>query len=319
MFEKKKVLVTGGNGMIGRYLVEILQKRGANVRVADIKQAPDIKNVEFVNVDLRDFSSCKKVCENIDYVFNLVGIKCSPKACFERPADIMGPMLQFNTNMLEAAMQANIKWYLYTSTVGVYSPAEVFYEDDVWTTQPSKNDWYGGWAKRMGELQCKAYEKQYGVGKCSIVRPANVYGPYDNFDLDSAMVVPSLIRKADENETLNVWGDGSQIRDFIHAKDVARGMIHVVENKVTEPINLGSGAEVSIKEVAETIANLFRKNIVWEKDKPAGDAKRLFDTSRSKKIGFKPEIEIKAGLEETIKWYLQNKHLIDKKYNVFSQ
>jgi GDP-L-fucose synthase len=94
----------------------------------------------------------------------------------------MGPMMQFNTNMLEAAMHHNVKWYLYTSTVGVYQPAEVLREDDVWSTQPSKNDWFGGWAKRMGELQCQAYQKQYGEGKCSIVRPANVYGSHDNFE-----------------------------------------------------------------------------------------------------------------------------------------
>jgi GDP-L-fucose synthase len=142
----------------------------------------------FHNTDLRSFSACLNLCDGMDYVFNLVGIKCSPRVAIYEPANIIGPMLQFNTNMLEAAMQKNVKWYLYTSTVGVYQPAEVLREDDVWDTQPSKNDWYGGWAKRMGELQCHAYEKQYGDGKCSIVRPANVYGSYDNFDLDSAMV-----------------------------------------------------------------------------------------------------------------------------------
>jgi GDP-L-fucose synthase len=107
----------------------------------------------------------------------------------------------------------------------------------------------------MGELQCLAYEKQYGKGKCSIVRPANVYGPNDNFDLDSAMVIPSLIRKAFNNDVLEVWGDGSSIRDFVHARDVARGMIFAVENKITEPLNLGSGEEITIKRIAEAVAN----------------------------------------------------------------
>ena len=105
--------------------------------------------------------------------------------------------MQFNTNMLEAAMLSNVEWYLYTSTVGVYEPAEVLFEDDVWNSQPSKNDWYGGWAKRMGELQCQAYEKQFGKGICSIVRPANVYGPYDNFDPENAMVKFCLERATD--------------------------------------------------------------------------------------------------------------------------
>jgi len=306
MFENKKVLVTGGNGMIGRHLVDLLQKRRANIRVADIRQAPDVKGVEFVNVDLRDFNSCKKICENIDYVFNLVGIKCSPKVCIERPADIMGPMLQFNTNMLEAAMQANIKWYLYTSTVGVYAPAEVFHEDDVWSSQPSKNDWFGGWAKRMGELQCQAYEKQFGEGKCSIVRPANVYGPYDNFDLESSMVIPSLIRKAFSNRKLSVWGDGSAVRDFIHAKDVAEGMIFAVENKITDPLNLGSGNGVTIKEVADCVAEIAGVDVEWDLSKPTGDAKRIFDTKRAQKLGFTPKITIRQGIEETVNWYVKN-------------
>ena len=306
MFENKLVLVTGGNGMIGRHLVELLQKRGAKIRIADIRKSEDVKNVEFMNVDLRDFNSCKEACVGVDYVFNLVGIKCSPKVCLERPADIMGPMMQFNTNMLEAAMQANVKWYLYTSTVGVYAPAEVFYEDDVWQTQPSKNDWFGGWAKRMGELQCQAYERQYGEGKCSIVRPANVYGPHDNFDLESAMVVPSLIRKAFSDKKLSVWGDGSAVRDFIHAKDVAEGMIFAVENRITQPLNLGSGCGVTIKEVAECVAELANIEVEWDTSKPTGDAKRIFDTSRAQSLGFTPKISIKQGISETVDWYLKN-------------
>jgi GDP-L-fucose synthase len=246
-----------------------------------------------------------------------VGIKCSPKVCIEEPANIMGPMMQFNTNMLEAAMKQNVKWYLYTSTVGVYEPAEVLKEDDVWKTQPSRNDWYGGWAKRMGELQCLAYEKQYGKGKCSIVRPANVYGPNDNFDLDSAMVIPSLIRKAFNNDVLEVWGDGSSIRDFVHARDVARGMIFAVENKITEPLNLGSGEEITIKRIAEAVANRANVEISWDISKPKGDPRRVFDMSRAKSYGFQPEISIEDGINETIEWYLNNKKIADLGKDVF--
>lgn len=320
MFKNQKVLVTGGSGMIGRVLVDMLLEEGADVYVADLNEPINMSDkIHFIKADLKEFAQCRDICKGMDYVFNLVGIKCSPKVCLEQPADIMGPMMQFNTNMLEAAMQAGTKWYLYTSTVGVYQPAEILREDDVENTQPSKNDWFGGWAKRMGEMQCQAYERQYGEGKCSIVRPANVYGPYDNFNPENAMVIPSLIRKASENEVLEVWGDGSPVRDFIHAKDVARGMLYMVKNKITKPVNLGSGDGVTIKEIAEAIAKKFDKPIKWLTDKPRGDAKRIFDMTRAKSYGFEPEISIEKGVEETINWFLENKDVIDKRYNVFAK
>jgi GDP-L-fucose synthase len=320
MFKNQKVLVTGGAGMIGRQLVSLLLEKGADVTVADINEPTGLpEEIKFVKANLLYFDQCQSICQGQDYVFNLVGIKCSPKVTLEQPADIMGPMMQFNTKMLEAAMKANVKWYLYTSTVGVYTPAEIFYEDEVWKGSPSPNDWYGGWAKRMGELQCEAYEKQYGEGKCSIVRPANVYGPYDNFDLKNAMVVPSLIRKAYENDVLEVWGDGSPIRDFIHAKDVARGMIFAMENKITKPINLGSGTGVTIGQVAETVAKYFNKPIKFSPEKPSGDAKRLFSMERANSYGFYPEISIEKGLEDAITWFILNKDLVDKRVNVLNK
>ena len=149
---------------------------------------------------------------------------------------------------------------LYTNAVGVYSPADVFNEDDVWSTFPSKLDWYGGWAKRMGELHIGSLDVEYGWNKASIVRPANVYGPYDNFG-EWSMVIPSLIKKGFENDVIEVWGDGSPIRDIVYSEDVARGMIYMVENEITEPINLGSGTGVTIKEIGEIIGEYFGKEI----------------------------------------------------------
>jgi len=319
MFTGKKVLVTGGSGMIGRQLVPMLIERGANVFVADLNEPVNMPaEITFLKVDLKEFSDCRKICEGMDYVFSLVGIKASPKACFEQPANIMGPMIQFNTNMLEAAMGANVSWYLYTSSIGVYQPAPILKEDDLPNSVPSKNDWFGGWAKRMGEMQIQAYEKQNGKSICSVVRPANVYGPYDNFDLNSAMVVPSLIRKADENEKLDVWGDGSQIRDFIHAYDVARGMVYAVENQITEPINLGSGLGVKIKTIAEIVAKYFDKELVWDVTKPSGDPIRILDMTKAKSYGFEPKFSIEEGVVNTIEWYLQNKNIIKKKYNILA-
>jgi GDP-L-fucose synthase len=320
MFKDQKVLVTGGNGMIGRQLVKLLLERGAKVYVADLNKADLPEGVVHLKIDLRQFNDCVSACEGMDYVFNLVGIKCSPKVTMEQPFDIMGPMMQFNTNMIEAALTTpSVKWFLYTSTVGVYTPAEIFYEDAVWDGFPSRNDWYGGWAKRMGELQCEAYEKQHGEGKCSIIRPANVYGPYDNFDPKNSMVVPSLIRKAAENDIIEVWGDGSSIRDFVHAKDVARGMIFAVENKITKPLNIGSGSGVSIKQLAEIVAEYFGKEIKWLTDKPSGDAKRIFSMERARSYGFENEVSLKEGVVDAIEWFIANKDIVDNRFNILNK
>ena len=158
---------------------------------------------------------------------------------------------------------------------------------------------------------------QNGKSNVSIVRPANVYGEYDNFDPESSMVVPSLIRKAYENDVLSVWGDGSAVRDFIYAEDVARGMLHMVENQITEPVNLGSGTGITIKELAETVGDTLGKEIVWDIDKPIGDKIRIFDTKRAESHGFKPKVSLKDGIKNTIEWFLDNIDLIDEKYHAF--
>tara|TARA_R110001599_G_scaffold132876_3_gene310044 strand:- start:2308 stop:2985 length:678 start_codon:yes stop_codon:yes gene_type:complete len=224
----------------------------------------------------------------------------------EAPASFSVPMIQFNANMIEAAYNADVEWFLFTSSVGVYHPAPTFKEEDVWKTFPSENDWFAGWAKRIGEMNVEAYAKQYNWNKTSIVRPANVYGPYDNFG-EWSMVIPSLIKKAYENDKISVWGDGSPIRDIIHAEDVARGMIHMVENEVTEPVNLGSGTGVTIKEVAEIIAEYFGKELIWDKTKPSGDAKRLMDMSKAESYGYSPKTSLKQGIIDTIEWYKTKK------------
>ena len=321
MFKNKNILITGGSGMIGRSLIKFLLDRGSNITVADLSKPQDFisESVEFVKADLRYFDQCEKLCDGKDYVFNLVGIKGSPKMCIEQPADFMIPMLQFNTNMMEAARKSNVKWYLYTSSVGVYAPAEVFREDDVKDTVPSPNDRFAGWAKRIGEMQAEAYSIQYGWNNVSIVRPANVYGSYDNFNPENAMVIPSLIRKAQENSTLEVWGDGSQIRDFIHADDVALGMIFSVENKITQPLNLGSGTGFSIREVVDMVVRYSNRevDVKWLTDKPTGDKIRLFDMTRAKSYGFETTISLEEGIKNTTKWFLNNKKILDKRYNVF--
>ncbi len=322
-YTNKNVLVTGGTGLIGRPLVEMLIEAGAKVTVVsldDPSRAP--KGCEFVKADLREFSSCVDVCKGRDIVFQLAGVKGSPRMTAQRPASFFVPTIQFSINMMEAARRAGCERFLFTSSVGVYEPAEVFKEEDVWKTFPSPNDRFAGWAKRMGELQAEAYKIEYEWDKISIVRPANVYGAYDNFDPENAMVIPSLIRRAVEGENpLTVWGDGSPIRDFIHARDVARGMMMAVEKGINEPINLGSGTGISIKQVAETVAANVPGGpvpIVWDTDKPKGDAKRLMDMTRAKGYGFECQVSLEEGIKETIDWFINNKDQLDNRYIAFN-
>jgi GDP-L-fucose synthase len=236
-------------------------------------------------------------------------------------------MMQFNANMIEAFKQSSAKAMLVTSSVGVYAPAEVFYEDSVWSTFPSDNDRFAGWAKRMLELNVEAYNIEYGDRPISIVRPANVYGRFDNFNPETAMVIPSLIARVVAGENpLRVWGDGNQLRDFIHAVDVARGMIHAVKHKITEPVNLGSGTGILIREIVEDIhiayMGLTKKTdltIEWDTTKPTGDAKRVMDMTRMKNYGFELSVNLEDGILDTMKWYLENQDIIRKRYDVFAK
>jgi GDP-L-fucose synthase len=323
MYKEKKVLVTGGTGLIGRPLVEMLIEKGAQVRIASLDdQSRAHPGAEFIKVDLTKLKNCMEVCDGMDFVFHLAGIKGSPAMTRTRPASFFVPTILFNTNMMESARQCRVKRYLFTSTIGVYAPAEVFFEDDVWETFPSKNDRFAGWAKRMGELQAQAYGIEYGWRDIAVVRPANVYGPYDNFDPNNAMVIPSLINRALGGENpLVVWGDGSAVRDFIHARDVAKGMLLAIEKGVGDPINLGSGEGVSIKQLVDVIVSNLEEppQVIWDTSKPSGDKKRLMDISRAKAIGFEPQISIEEGIKEVMKWYKNNKDVVHKRYNVFTE
>ncbi len=327
MFENSKVLVTGGTGMIGRPLVEKLLQCEAKIRIVSLDDPAAMDpRVEFHRLNLMHFENCMKACEGMDYVFHLAGVKGSPAMTAQKPASFFVPTISFNTHMMEAARQQGVKRFLYTSSIGVYAPAEIFHEDNVWKTFPSENDKFAGWAKRMGELQAEAYRIEYGWKGVVIVRPANVYGPYDNFDPENAMVIPSLIRRAMDGENpLKVWGDGSPIRDFIHSRDVASGMMLAMEKppekSPEKPLNLGSGTGVSIRELVEIIVHYLKikPQIVWDSSKPAGDAKRVMDISRAKAIGFQPAVSIEEGIREVMTWYDENREKVGRRYNVFRE
>ena len=324
-WENKNVLVTGGTGLIGRPLVTKLLKKKANVYVVSLDEPYDMEvGVKFFKKDLREFSNCLNVCNNMDIVFHLAGVKGSPKMTMSQPASFLVPTVTFSYNMMEAARRCGVKNYLFTSSVGVYQPAEIFYERDVWNTFPSKNDWFAGWAKRLCELQAEAYKIQYSWNRISIVRPANVFGPFDNFDPNNAMVIPSLIQRIMNGENpLNVWGDGSPIRDFIFSEDVADGMIMAVEKEINEPINLGSGNETTIKNIVEILKEVSGRDfeIKWDTSKPSGDKKRLMSTENSDKYGFKCKTNLKRAIEITFRWYEKNKDKISNslKYNSFTE
>ena len=304
-----KILITGASGMVGKHLVDMCLDKGYYVRGTDIRLDDRYleerywgDNFDFFQADLRDFDRCKILVDDIDVVFHVAGVKGSPKRAAEQPNDYFTPMLQFNTNMAEAARLQGVDWYVYTSTVGVYQPAEVFKEDDVWKTYPSENDKYAGWVKRLGELQLDCFETHYGLKNYSIVRPANIYGEYDEFGEEST-VIASLVKKGFHDDLLSVWGDGTPIRDFIHAEDVARGILMSYENQITEPINLGSGNGVRIKDIASIVATHYGKEIEYDVSKPNGDNKRLMDMTRANSYGFYPEVDLETGIKRVIKYY----------------
>ena len=301
-----KILITGASGMVGKHLVDMCLDKGYYVRGTDIRYDDRYdtysENFEFYQADLREFDDCKNVVVDMDVGFQVAGVKGSPKRAAEQPNDYFTPMLQMNTNMAEAARLQGVDWYVYTSTVGVYQPAKVFKEDDVWKTYPSENDKYAGWVKRLGELQLDCFETHYGLKNYSIVRPANIYGEYDEFGEEST-VIASLVKKGYHDDLLSVWGDGTPIRDFIHAEDVARGILMSYENKITEPINLGSGDGVRIKDIASIVATHYGKEIEYDTTKPNGDNKRLMDMTRANSYGFYPEVDLETGIKRVIKYY----------------
>lgn len=327
-YKNKNVLVTGGTGLIGRPLVELLLQAGANVRVASLDEVSRCpKGAEFVPGNLMHLDFCRQVVSGIDYVFHVAGVKGSVGIGVSRAASFFVPALMVNTNMMEAARQAGVKRYLFTSSVAVYPPAQVFREDDAWSGDPHPTDRYAAWAKRMGELQAETYKHEYGWDKIAIVRPLNVYGPWDNFDPETAMVIPALIERALSETPLRVWGDGSAIRDFIYSEDVARGMMLALEKGADcIPINLGSGRGISIGELVETILSqlLTPPTVFWDTTKETGEKAKIMDITRAReKLGFEPRISLKEGIKRTIDWYLTHRDEIclssTRRFNVFRQ
>jgi GDP-L-fucose synthase len=317
-FNAKRILVTGGTGLIGRQVVDLLVKAGGRVTIVSLDKLVVNKNAKHLFGDLTSFEFCKKITKNIDFVFHLAGIKGSIEVTKSKPASFFVPLLMMNTNVLEASRLNGIKKLVYTSSIGAYSPAEVFVENINWDGEPM--DMFPGWAKRMAEKQIEAYRIQYGMTNFAIVRPCNVYGPGDNFDPTSAMVIPSLMYRIYKKENpVVIWGDGSAIRDFLYSRDSAEGVILALHYGTKGSfVNLGSGKGYSIRELVETLNSFIDFNYKFDKTKPSGFPKRVMNMNLAKNtIKFNPSTSLLEGLKETWDWFLKNQYEYKKKKNYF--
>lgn len=275
MWKNKKVLVTGSEGMIGKELVIQLKELEAEVTSIDIKDG----------IDLREKNIVKQIFDTFrpEYVFHVAGVKGNPKMTAERPVDFMGPLLQFDTNMILIAKDFAVKRFLYTSSIAVENP---------------ESDKYPAWAKMTAEHLINAMRIQYPNGtKYVIVRPSNVYGRYDDFKNPNAMVITSLISKALKDKKLVLDKKGTlQQRDFINAKDVARGMIKAMEEMPNNPVKLCSGKAKQINQVALIISNILGTKIEYE------DLNLILGpkTKLMKSPYIKPSINLEEGIKEII-------------------
>jgi GDP-L-fucose synthase len=317
-FKSKNCLVTGGTGMIGREIAKTLVEAGANVRVISLDKLKVHNKIDHVYGDLTDFNFCKEQTKDMDCVFHVAGIKGSVKVTIEKPASFFVPLLMFNTNVLEASRLNKVPKLVYTSSIGAYSSNEVFVESEE-DDQGPPMDMFPGWAKRMAEMQVKAYQIQYGLTDYSIVRPCNVYGPGDNFDPENAMVIPSLMSRIRSGEDpMVIWGDGSAIRDFAFSRDVAEGTIQALHYGTGgRYLNLGSGTAVTIRELVEALSSFLDFDYRFDVEKSSGFPRRLMDISLAREmIHYNPSTSLEQGLKETWAWFLENKdeHLFKKNY-----
>lgn len=306
----KKVLITGCSGLVGVHLVKKCLNNGYDVIGVDIKHSDNLPisdKFTFYELDLTIEENIKNLFfyESPDVVFNCFGIKGSPIRAKEKPVDFLYPSFKINTEIINQCCKNNI-WLIFVSSVGVYSPSEKFVEDDVWKSLPSESDWFPSWSKRMGEILLEAHKVQYGYDKWSIIRPANIFGEYDDFS-GNGTVISSTIKKIYEATNLiEAWGDGSPIRDFVYAGDVADAILKLYTDKIHTTINFGAGEEITIKQMIETLIKISKKpiSINWDSSKPNGDLRRQMDITKQTEIGLLPVLGFEKALEITYDYYI---------------
>jgi len=318
----KKVLVTGGAGFIGSHLVDELLRRNCEIRVVDDLSRGTIRNIEhcidkieFVKGDLTNRKTAENAAKGCDLCFHLAAVVGGVKYMTTHPAEIYKTML-INYNVIDACRKMNVERFLYTSSACTYpvnlqaNATQPPLREDAVLKYGAMPDSDYGWVKLLGEIQCQAYYKSYGM-KITIVRPFNPYGPRDCFDPEHSHVIPALIRKAVLRETpFYVWGDGGQTRAFTYVTDLVEGMVLANEKIVNaDPINLGESEDVNVRELAELILKItgYNTSIMWDKTKPQGVRSRKSDMSKAYRIlGWKPRISLQEGLVRTIDWFVEN-------------
>ena len=311
-WEGKRVTVTGGAGFLGSFVVAELQKRGAiDIFVPRSKDYDLVKHADVVRLveDARP-----------DIIIHLAAHVGGIGANRLHPAEFFYDNLMMGVQLMHEAWKRGVEKFVAIGTVCAYpkfTPVP-FKEDDLWNGYPEETNAPYGLAKKMLLVQAQAYRQQYGFNAIYLL-PVNLYGPRDNFDLESSHVIPALIRKMIEaqergDKHVVLWGDGSPTREFLYVEDAAEGIVQAAEKyNGPEPVNLGSGQEISIKDLAETIADLtdFQGEIVWDTTKPNGQPRRALDVSRAKKyFGWEAKTSFPEGLRRTVAWFREHRHEI---------
>ncbi len=302
-WKNKKVCVTGGDGFLGKHLVNKLKEKGAKVFIPSIKD----------NYDLRGLEDCKKAVNGQEIIIHLAAVVGGIEFNRLNPGSIYFDNISINTNMLEAARQANVKKFIGISSACAYpknAPVPIK-EEYLFDGSPEETNGPYGYTKRMLAIQAKAYNEQYGLNAITLVL-FNLYGPGDHFDSKNSHVIPALITKCfGNNKEILVFGDGTPTRSFLYVKDAAEGIILAAEKYDNpEPINIGTHEEITIKDLVEKIKKYadFKGKIVWDKTKPNGQPRRCACVTKAKKLfGFEAKTTFDEGLKETIEWYKNEK------------
>lgn len=307
-FSSRRVVVTGGAGFLGKHLVQQLQTRGCTFLVVPRRATCDLRKWESV---------CRLLDEAQPHlVIHLAGLVTGIGGLCANPAGSFYDNLIMGVQLIEAARQRNIEKLVVLGTVCSYPesvpiPAR---EEDIWNGYPEETNAPYGMAKKVLLVQCQAYRQQYGLNSVVLI-PANLYGPGDNFDPDTSHVIPALIRRFSEaarkgDREVVCWGDGTPTREFLYVKDCAEAVLLAAElYNESQPVNLGTGIEISIGDLAHEIARFvgFKGRIVWDTSKPNGQPRRCWDVARAEKaFGFRARTNLAKGLARTITWYRQN-------------